>query len=262
MSNRPIALGMYSVHKSVAKDLKDTLCALAEMGYNGIEFYGEPADFPADQVCEALKASGLVLTSWHIEWRNLQPETIEHSIQYFKKVGLNRIIIPCLGGQWNVAHNADEECEQVWLNYLPKIEVIRQRLAKEGFRLGYHNHEHEFQLKYSGKTVFDLLYSNFAPDIIMEFDSGNTIEGGGNPVDVMHKYSDRKKLIHLKPWGPTVGFDVTLGDVGDSNDYPALIEATTDSCEWLIVESEDFRIDELENAKQCLAALKRTVKNL
>jgi hypothetical protein len=31
---KPIALGMYSVHKSVAKDLPGTLKALADMGFH------------------------------------------------------------------------------------------------------------------------------------------------------------------------------------------------------------------------------------
>ena len=257
MSLKHVALGMYTVHKSSARDLTGTLCKLKEIGYEGIEFYGEPADFPPEQVCRALEASGLELTSWHIEWRNLQPDTIEDSIQYFRKVGLRRVIIPCLGGQWNVAHSAAEECEQVWLDYLPRIEQIRVRLKAEGIRLGYHNHEHEFALRYSGRTVFDLLYGNFNEDMIMEFDSGNCIEGGGDPVQVMKEYPARRKLIHLKPWGPETGFEVTLGDKGDVNDYPGLITAAGETCEWLIVESEDFREDELINAQKCFASLER-----
>lgn len=257
MKHAPIALGMYSVHKSVAKDLPGTLKALADMGYQGIEFYGEPSDFPSEQVSAALKTSKLQLVSWHIEWRNLQPETIEDSIAYFKRVGLTRVIIPCLGGQWNVAHNREQECEQVWRDYLPKIERIRARLAQEGIRLGYHNHEHEFQLVYSGQSVFELLYGSFSSDMIMEFDTGNAIEGGGDPAQLMRTHADRKKLLHLKPWSRQTGFDVTLGDPGDANDYAQTIRAADDSCEWLIVESEDFRSDELMNAGVCLEALKR-----
>ena len=253
----PIALGMYSVHKTVAKDLQGTLKALADMGYQGIEFYGEPSDFPAEKVNAALEASGLELVSWHIEWRNLQPETIEDAIAYFKRVGLTRVIIPCLGGQWNVAHNREQECEQVWHDYLPQIERIRARLAQEGIRLGYHNHEHEFELVYSGRRVFDLLFESFAADVIMEFDTGNTIEGGGDPAQVMRAYPAHRKLLHLKPWSRETGFEVTLGDPGDANDYAQTIRAAGNSCEWLIVESEDFRSDELENAKVCLEATKR-----
>lgn len=260
MNRIPIALGMYTVHKRVAQDLAGTLQALARMGYQGIEFYGEPSDFPPELVNSALKESGLELASWHIEWRNLQPESIERSIEYFKKVGLTRVIIPCLGGQWNVAHNREQECEQVWRDYLPKIEGIRARLAAEGIRLGYHNHEHEFKLRYSGQSVFDLLYGSFAPDMIMEFDTGNAIEGGSDPGRVMAQHAARKKQIHLKPWSRQAGFEVTLGDPGDENDYPAIIAAAGESCEWLIVESEDFRTDELDNAQKCLEALKRLLK--
>ena len=259
MNRIPVALGMYTVHKRAAQDLPGTLLALGRMGYQGIEFYGEPSDFPPERVNAALKESGLELTSWHIEWRNLQPDTIEGSIEYFRKVGLTRVIIPCLGGQWNVAHNQAQECEQVWRGYLPGIERIRARLAAEGIRLGYHNHEHEFLLRYSGQSVFDLLYGNFAPDMIMEFDTGNAIEGGGDPGQVLRRHAARKKLIHLKPWTRQAGFEVTLGAPGDENDYPGIISSAGDSCEWLIVESEDFRSDELENAQKCLEALRKLV---
>lgn len=254
-----VGIGMYSVHKSVAEDLRGTLKALAAMGYKGIEFYGEPKDFPAGEVVAALNESGMVMTSWHIEWRNLQPETIEGTIRYCKQVGLKNVIIPCLGSKWEVGHTLEQECEQVWLDYLPRIEAVRARLAQEGIRCGYHNHEHEFQLNYSGKSVFDLLFGTFNPAMIMEFDTGNAIEGGADPATVIRRYAGRDQLIHLKPWGNITGFEVLLGGAGDENDYPAIIDAAKDTADWFLIESEDFRIDELENARACLEAFRNIV---
>ncbi|MDO4332514.1 MAG: hypothetical protein Q4C58_07470 [Eubacteriales bacterium] len=107
------------------------------------------------------------------------------------------------------------------------------------------------------QSVFDLLYENLSPDIVMEFDSGNCIEGGEDPVRILQKYADRKILLHLKPYSYEGGFDVVLGDAADANDWHSILNGTEASFEWLLVESENRLLPEMENVRLCLENLKK-----
>lgn len=252
-----IGLGMYTVHQAVKEDLTGSLCKVAQMGCQGIEFYGEMSDFPAESVRAALAESGLEITGWHVEWASLQEEPWADTVEYLHRVGCKTAIIPCLGGKWNVGHGAEQESRDRWLYYIDWMNRMKDRLTAEGIRLGYHNHEHEFLLRYEGKSVFDLLYENLSPDIVMEFDSGNCIEGGADPVRVLQTYADRKILLHLKPYSLTQGFDIILGEAADANDWSAILNVLDVSFEWLLVESENSALPELENARLCLKNLKK-----
>jgi sugar phosphate isomerase/epimerase len=256
MGSTPIALGMYTVHQDVLLDMPGTFQKLAAMGYQGIEFYGEPADYAADTVRRSLEGSGLALTSWHIEWRNLQPATIAGTIQYLKSVGCKRAVVPCLGGKWNVAHMPEQESRPLWEDYTVWLNAVALRLAEHGIAAGYHNHEHEFMLKYDGERVFDILLQRLEPSIIMELDTGNAIEGGADPADELLKYKGRPVLLHCKPYSRKDGFNVTLGAPGDLNDWKAILSACKKDSLAYIVESESSVGAGLDNARACIEGLK------
>lgn len=252
-----IGLGMFTVHRAVEENMTAAFQKLSNMGYKGIEFYGEPSDFAVGDVKDALKESGLQLTGWHIEWKNLQEDTIDGTVRYLHEVGCQTAIVPCLGGRWNVGHDSRYESKDRWLFYIQWLNETNRRLAAEGLRLGYHNHEHEFVLNYDGKTVFDLLFENLAPEIIMEFDSGNCIEAGKDPMEVLRTYRERPLLLHLKPYSRERGFDVVLGEDDDANDWQAILHRQENMPEWLLVESENKSLAEMENAEKCFCNLKK-----
>lgn len=257
MSGTPIALGMYTVHKEVLADMPGTFRKLAEMGYQGIEFYGEPSDYPIDAVNHAIASSGLALTSWHIEWRNLQKETISGTIRYLRAVGCKRAVVPCLGGKWNVAHTPEQESRALWEDYTVWLNAVALRLAEHGIATGYHNHEHEFLLRYDGERVFDILFQRLEPSVIMELDTGNAIEGGADPADELMKYKGRPVLLHCKPYSAADGFNVTLGAPADCNDWKAILTACRKDSLAFIVESESSLGSGLENARACIEGLRK-----
>ena len=82
------------------------------LGHTSVEYYGEPA-LPPERVAELLAENGLTLNGRHMEWRHLQPETMEGTIAYCKAAGLKRVILPCLGSRWEVGHTQKQECKEV-----------------------------------------------------------------------------------------------------------------------------------------------------
>ena len=258
----PIALGLYTVYQHACEDFPQTIARVAKMGYEGVEMYGEPEQFPAELVKKTLAGYGLPLVGWHIEWKHLQPDTIESSIGFFHEVGLKNVMIPCLGGKWGVGHTPDEEKEERWDRYLKRIEEIRSRLEKEDIRLGYHNHEHEFQIHYGGQRLFDKLYQKMDPRIIMELDTGNAIEGGADPAQICAETSDRTIFLHCKPYSKQNGFDITLGDESDANQWELIVTQANNQYKWLIIECESSVLDEMENARRCIDGLKTRLTNM
>ena len=164
-----------------------------------------------------------------------------------------------MGGKWNVGHDPSGECEDRWLYYTEWLNQVGEQLKGEGIRLAYHNHEHEFFLHYGGKTVYDIMYENLSPDIVMELDTGNCIEGGGDPLKVLEKYRDRQIILHLKPYSRQKGFDVVLGDESDDNDWNAILHQSRTQFEWLLVESENGKLPEMENAGRCIDNLQKYI---
>lgn len=254
MASTGFSIGMYMVRESMAANLCGTLRALRDFGYTGIEFYGEPIWDPAT-VSRALRDFGLGMTGWHIEWRHLQPHTLQQTVDYLARMECPIAVVPCLGGPWSVGHTPDLECRQIWVDYAARMNQICASLSKRGIRLAYHNHAHEFQLRYDGQTVFDLLFCLLDQDVLIELDTGNCIEGGSDPVQAMEAHPDRDLLLHLKPYSSALGFDVSLGGLDDENNWSSILSAAQNRCLRFIVESESTLLPELENAHRSLKAL-------
>ena len=255
MKNR-YGMAMYTVQRAVAEDMHAAFARLAGLGYESIEFYGDMT-FEPEKIRKAIADSGLRYVGWHVEWRDLQPETIEKTVAYLKACGCPVAIIPCLGSHWQIGHTEDQECREVWVEHLKDMIRIQQRLKKDDIRTGYHNHAHEFELSYDGKKLYDFLFDQLPEDFILEFDSGNCIEGGDDPLRVLTKYKDRDMILHMKPYSRTRGFDIMLGDEDDANDWPAYLDpALRKPYLAMLVESENRQATEWENAAQCMEYLK------
>lgn len=244
-----LAINMYTAHKEVYRDIEGTFHKLYGMGYKAIEYYGEQSLFDKETVKRMPAATGLKMTSWHTEWRDLQPDRYDKTVGYLADVECPLVIVPCLGGEWNIAHNKDQECKEIWLRHIDWLNELSVKLGKTGMRTGYHNHDHEFEIKYDGQFVFDLLYQNLSPDIVMEFDTGRAIKAGADCVDVVKRYASRDILIHLKPFGTKSRYDTVLGNSEDLNDVPAILKAYPKDFLWVMAESENLVNSQLENSR-------------
>lgn len=246
-----LGLGLYTVYDGLKADLDDTLRRTAEMGYTGVEFFG-PAFWRHEEVRDSLARNGLAVCGWHTEWRLLQEDTLRGTIAYHQAIGNPTLVVPALGGPWNIAHTAREDCEAVWSAHAKWMRELAKLLEGEGMRLGYHTHAHEFSLRYaSGRRPYDILAEE-CPNVILELDTGNCIEGGGDPVAALRE-SRNSKLVHLKPFSHTREFNILLGDEDDANDWPAIVrQCREDGAEWLLVEDEAGGLgDKFVVARRC-----------
>lgn len=253
-----LGIGIFTVYKNFLADLPDTLKRLAEIGYEGVELYGN-ASWPPELVRQNLECNGLTLCGWHTEWRLLQPDTIRKTIAYHKAVGNHRLIIPAMGGPWNIAHSQEEDSEQVWHQHAVWMNQVIKLLSEESLQLGYHTHAHEFSTRYpSGKTPWNILTEE-CPELLLELDTGNCIEGGGIPQKALEESGTRSVLIHCKPYSHQKGFEVPILDSEDENNWDAILEAADRGhTKWLLLEEEASGLgDAFTLTKQSFQRMKR-----
>ncbi len=93
----------------------------------------------------------------------------------------------------------------------------------------------------------------------MQLDTGNCMQGGGDPVAILKKYPGRSTTVHLKEFGGPA--DAVIGQgVVRWNDVFDVCE-TTGGTEWYIVEHETGP-DPIGNIKGCLEGLRKMGRGL
>lgn len=232
---KPLALQLYSVREAAQQDYEAMIRKVAKIGFMGIE----PAGFPG---IEPRKASSL-----------------------FNELGLTVTSIHAplpLGDRKNEILDlmALLKCPYLIVPYLPpedfkdrdSINKISEKLnegnviAKEnGFRLGYHNHWWEAEIKIDGVPAYKILVENLDKDIIFQVDTYWMKTGGLDVVEVIRELGQRVQLLHVKD-GPAVK-DEPMTAVGDGvMDWEAIISASQEHTDWLIVEMDRCATDMFE----------------
>ncbi|GGA37131.1 sugar phosphate isomerase/epimerase family protein [Paenibacillus physcomitrellae] len=233
-----LALALYTVYDELQNDLEHTLRTVREIGYQAVEFYGE-TKWPAVKLKELLARNDLELCGWHVEWKLLQPELIRETIRYHQELGNPNIVIPCLGGPWNIGHTAEENSAAVWEKHAGDMNRIAGLLEGEGMRLGYHTHAHEFEDRFEDVTPWDILLESTKPSIFLELDTGNCLEGGADPVLAIKQAAGRLETVHCKPFSSISGTEAGISAVGDLNDWPSIVRVCrAGGCRYLAIENE------------------------
>lgn len=110
---------------------------------------------------------------------------------------------------------------------------------KNGLIYCWHNHDNEFFEMEEG-IPFDYLMEHTEKDLVqVEMDIYWVTKGGGDPIDVLKKYGDRTKILHVKDMAP--GDEKTFACPGEGIiDFPAVFaEAMQHGIEHYIVEQDD-----------------------
>jgi len=250
MSKIPIALQLYSIREDCARDLAGTLKAVAEMGYEGVEFAGYYG-WDADELRGLLNDLNLKVAGTHIGLDSLLNGALDETIEFNKKIGNRFLIVPWLPEERRGSKSA-------WLETAQLMNEIAKKLKPHGLRVGYHNHTFEFQ-PIDGDLPWDILFSSTVPEVVMQLDTGNAMHGGVSPegvLEILKRYPRRATTVHLKEFSATNELAV-IGE-GDMRwgDFLKLCE-TIGGTEWYIIEQESYAYEPLECARRCIQNLKK-----
>jgi sugar phosphate isomerase/epimerase len=246
MARIPIALQLYSIREDCAHDLAGTLAAVAKMGYEGVEFAGY-YDHEAPALRKLLDDLGMKVVGAHVGLNTLTGPELERSVEFHRILGNRFLIVPGLPPERRNSRAA-------WLETARIMNDISDRLRPHGMRTGYHNHTVEFQ-PMEGELPWDTFFGNTKPEVVMQFDTGNAMHGGGEAPPFLRRYPGRATTVHLKEYAAKN--DKALIGEGDIPwaEVFRLCE-TVGGTEWYIVEQESYAYAPLECVDRCLKNLK------
>ncbi len=246
----PIGLQLYSIREDCARDLPATLKAVAEMGYDGVEFAGYHGYSAAD-LRKLLDDFGLKCCGTHTGIDTLLPEQIAATVEFNKTLGNRFLIVPGLPGEYTESKAAWEKTAQLF-------NEISDGLTPLGMVTGYHNHFTEFA-PLDGEMPWDTFFGNTKKEVVMQLDTGNAMHGGADPVPFLKRYPGRALTVHLKEYAS--GYDKALIGEGEVK-WQEVFELCENfgNTEWYIVEQESYALPPLECVDKCLQNLRKMGK--
>ena len=231
MASIPIALQMYSLRDDSARDFPAMLEAVAEMGYDGVEFAGYHG-LGAGELRSLLDGLGLKVAGTHTGLDTLLGDELEKTIEFNSIIGNTFLIVPGLPAERTATIGA-------WKDTAELFNDVAEKLKPHGMRTGYHNHWVEFVRGDTGELPWDAFFGSSRKDVVMQLDTGNAMYGGADPVEILRRYPGRATTIHLKELRKPKEFAVFIGD-GDVQWDEILRLCAADDTEWFIVEQESY----------------------
>jgi sugar phosphate isomerase/epimerase len=249
----PVGLELYSVRDALAKDPQGTVRAVAQMGYQCVEFYApyfEWTDTQAKEMRKLMDGLGIRCYSTHNDEDFFGPQKIDRARE------LNLI----LGSKYVVQAWSDPKPNlDGWKAVADNLNTASDKLAPSGLKVGYHNHDAEWR-PVDGKRPIEVIAANTKPSVMLQLDVGTCLEAGSDPVVWIRSNSGRIHSIHCKDWSPdpNIGYKTLFGE--GKADWKGIFQAAErfGGVEYYLIEQEGSRYPEMETARRCLASFRST----
>ena len=243
----PFALQLYSVRNECAKDLVGTINAVGKMGYKAVEFAGYHGR-DAKTLRQLLDDAGLRCCGTHIGLDTLLGEQLPKTVAFNQTLGNTFLIVPSLPEKYH-------KTRQAWLEAADIFNELADKVKPDGMRVGYHNHNIEFK-PLDGELPWDTFFNRTKQEVAIQFDTGNAMESGGQPVVFLKKHPGRVASVHVKPFSKAKP-NALIGD--DELPWPEIFNIceTVGGTEWYIIEYESDAFPPLVSVEKTLAVMRR-----
>jgi sugar phosphate isomerase/epimerase len=245
----PIGLELYSVRESLKKDPQATVRAVAEMGYECAEFYAPYFDWSeaaTKDMRKLLDELHVRCYSTHNSATSFTPQNLQRLLERNQILGANYAVM---------ASSAPIQDAAGWKEIADALNRSAEQLEPKGLKVGYHNHQVEFEPK-DGVRPIEILAQHTKPSVMLQLDVGTCLEAGSDPVKWIQANPGRIRSLHLKDWSPKAGYGVTWGH--GVADWKAIFAAaeSVGGVEFYLIEQEVVHVSELEDAKACLSSFR------
>jgi sugar phosphate isomerase/epimerase len=216
-------------------DLDRILDVVAASGYRYVETVGAHLDDAAGTRAK-LASRGLTNSSSHVSLAALR-ERPEAVIAACKTLGFEHLFMPSVPLEQRDMNGAG------WRTLGRELGQMAERFARDGVKLGYHNHHWELTPKEGGKTALELLFEGAgASPLTWQVDVAWLVRGGADPKILIDRYRDRVVATHVKDIAPAGQNDDQDGwaDVGSGVlDWRDLWQACRAAgAKWMVVEHD------------------------
>ena len=246
----PVALQLYTLREQMRDDFRGVVHAVAEMGYDGVQFAGY-GGLSAAEMRGLLEQAGVQPAGTHTGLDVLE-NRLDEEIEYNLAIGNRWVICPSLP-------EARRRDAAGWRQVAASLNQIGERCAARGLLFGYHNHAFEFPEVpgAGGQRGIDILLGETDPALVFwEPDVYWVKKGGGDPAAMIRQYAGRVPITHLKDM--TSDERQTFAEVGEGAlDWPAILAASQEAgVEWHCVEQDRCDRPPLESVRLSLQHLR------
>jgi len=195
------------------REARQTLAAMREAGYDGIELCGfmiHPIGFAVKMLTKAagmpmgkggnldwhklVRDVGLQVVSLHTDLGSLERDAGAVAREA-KSFGTNYVVITGM-------YRFDYGDETALHDLARRLNRAGEALAQEGVELLYHNHNCELRRVNGRQRAYDILMEETMPQYVnFEFDSYWFTEGGADALAWMRRLGARMKLWHINDRG-------------------------------------------------------------
>jgi inosose dehydratase len=245
------ATGVTSVKDLFYKANGDPLQAIADIGsvgYSGTEMFdGNVAAFAdrPDELRGALAAAGVdlvsVYTGANFIYSDILPDElhrVRRAAELAATFGAERLVVG--GGARRAAGTSDDDYTRLG----QALDVVVGIAEEHGLEASYHPHlstivENPTELE----TIMSRSRIAFCPD------TAHLAAGGGDPAELIRRYPERVRHVHLKDFraDPFAFLPLGEGDLDLPDVLRAVVEAGYDS--WLLVELDAYDGDPEQAAR-------------
>lgn len=212
-----VGVQLYTLRNEMRADPEGTLARIARIGFTEIEWWGSYGR-TAEQLKRLLDARGLSAPAWHLAPELLAADKMDATIATARAMGHKHLIVA-----WTAPA---ERTPDGFRRLADLLNAAGQRAKSAGIRMGYHNHDFEFET-IDGTTRLDVLLRQTDPSVVdFELDCYWAFKAGHDPIALLRAHRDRITHLHLKDSTAAPAF--TQVDVGDGViDWRQLLQVAT-----------------------------------
>lgn len=229
-----ISVQLWSVKDVITQDFTGTLKALANMGFDGVEFAGEfgPYANDAKALKKFLDSIHLKTSGAHVSFKQLNEDNFQKTVAFYKQLNLDTLIIGWDERAWH---------PQGIKEVVKLLNQLDKKLAPYKIKIGFHNHNHEFD-DFQDTTYWDYIATNTTDSVVLQQDVGWTTYAGKDAVAYVKKYPNRTLTTHYKVRLPKgiIGKLPIIGE--DTIDWINLLKANINvgGTKWIVIEQEEY----------------------
>lgn len=190
-----LATPIFLVRHQAEKDLFSVIHELGQLGFDAFEMGGLYGNSP-DKIRRAASDAGLEILIDHVPYTDFEAD-LDQVIATRAALGCKYISICKIPfDKYPGGSNFKEG--------LYFINKVAEKAKAAGMTLQYHNHGFDFMMRINGKYAIEHILDGVSAELLHHIpDIGWCMLGGGDPLYILKKYSDRCKIIHMKDYYAT-----------------------------------------------------------
>ncbi|MEO5996362.1 MAG: sugar phosphate isomerase/epimerase [Chitinophagaceae bacterium] len=254
-----IGIQLYSIREIIGKDVDGFLAKISKAGYSDVETYGgqffglEPKAFK-----ELLVKNHLTSLSGHYTidkylLNNGPDDDVKVQIDKAKAVGQEYLTVSSFS-------HANSKTTDDYKRVAERFNQAGKICKSSGIKLGYHNHNTEFDPLNGGVSGYDVLLKETDPALLhMELDLYWAVRGGQDPVEMFKKYPGRFEMWHVKDMDKSkTNRNTEIGN-GSIDFKKIFANAKLSGMKRFYMEQENFDIDPIESITKSSNYIKQTL---